>query len=89
MRVKRFLKPSNLAPDPQDFNINQIMNDALIYEEVDYGKSVVRPKRIEVSFIHWPLSYHILKNYKHVKLTQNDSLVVHFRRFSPIEVSFF
>jgi hypothetical protein len=55
------------------------MENNYIGETFDYGKSVIQPKRLENSLLHWPLPQHILKGYEHVRLTQDDALTVHLR----------
>lgn len=82
-------KESILAAEPNTFKIGQIMSDNNIVEWVDYGKSVILPKRVEVGHLHSPMLNHIIKGYEHVKLTVNDTHTIHFRGLNTDKVSIY
>lgn len=58
-------------------------------ELVSYGKSAIRPKRVQRTFVHHPVGEELADGYKHIELGSNDMLAIHFRTIVPDSVSVF
>lgn len=67
------------AQSPNNYSIAAIAHSAHIENVNVYGKSVLRPKRVRQSYLHYPVANEISPNYHTQRLTKNDTLVVHMR----------
>lgn len=65
-----------------------MMRESYLGEILPYGKSVIRPKRVQLAFNHNVTANELLPGYEHQVLGTNSSYVFHCRSLINDGVSF-